>query len=349
MPGKLMVAMFKSIFCLLICLLLVTACKRETHAPKTVKTPNVVVNYDSTAMHKVTLQLQWLHQSQFAGFYVAYKKGFYRNYGFDVNIKMGGPLDASPEIVSKRKAEFGTMFLTSALREIDHGNSIVNIAQLSQKSSQLLVAKKSSGILKINDINGKKVGIWANDFYEPTLIFLSKYKIKATIIPISWTTNVLAQDVVDIMNMMLYNEYNVFINTGYDPKDLTVFQLSDYGVNIPEDGIYCHRDYYKENPTLCHDFAEASRDGWFYALNHEEETLSMVLAYLKEAHLPANIPHQRWMFQKIKEAILYKPEQFGRLTEQDYNSSVQMMKQNGLLKHSIPYSDFIGYADAGKK
>jgi NitT/TauT family transport system substrate-binding protein len=349
MPGKLIGTVSKFFLILLLCFVMTLACQREIPSQKNKKSPSSIISTDSTSLRKVTLQLQWLHQSQFAGFYVAYKKGIYKNYGFDVTIKMGGPQAASPEIVSNRKAEFGTMFLTSALREIDRGYNIVNIAQLSQKSSQLLVAKKSSGIQKIGDIDGKRVGVWANDFFEPTIIFLNKYKIKANIVPISWTTNVLAQDVVDIMNMMIYNEYDVFVNTGYNPEDLTVFRFNDYGVNIPEDGIYCHRDYYEQNPSICRDFAEASRDGWFYALNHEEETLALVLGYLKDAHLPANIPHQRWMFQKIKEAILYKPEQFGRLTEQDYNSSVLMMKQNGLLSRSVPYSDFVGQSDAKKK
>jgi NitT/TauT family transport system substrate-binding protein len=339
----------KFIFCILLCFTLLTACKSQKSKQSSKNPRPPVMNTENDSLRKVTLQLQWLHQSQFAGFYIAYKKGFYRNYGFDVNIQMGGPQDSSPEIVSSGKAEFGTMFLTSALREIDKGKKIVNIAQLSQKSSQLLVAKKSSGITKISDINGKRVGVWANDFYEPTIIFLNKNNIKAERVPISWTTNVLSQDVVDIMNMMLYNEYDVFIDTGHNPEDLIVFPLSEYGINIPEDGIYCHEDFYLENQAICHDFAEASLDGWFYALNHEEESLAIVLEYLKEAHLPANIPHQRWMLQKIREAILYKPEQFGKLTEMDYNSSVQMMKQNGLLHTSIPYLDFIGYSDAGKK
>jgi len=303
---------------------------------------------DSLHFKNVRFKTQWLHQAQFAGFYVAYEKGFYKDYGINVTIDMGGPDDPSPEALINKEAEFVSMFLTSALQKINQGKEIVNIAQISQKSSFLLVAKKSSGIREIKDINNRKIGIWANDFKEPTLILLNKHKIKADIVPISWTTNVLACDVVDIMNMMIYNEYDIFINTGYEPGELTVFPLSEYGVNIPEDGIYCLSEYYRENQQLCHDFAEATMQGWIYALNNEEETLSIVLDYLHKAHLPANIPHQRWMLQKIREAVLYKTEQFGKLSEQDYNSSVSMMKSNNILSYNVPYKEFISYADSGQ-
>jgi NitT/TauT family transport system substrate-binding protein len=150
------------------------------------------------------------------------------------------------------------------------------------------------------------------------------------------------------MNMMIYNEYDIFLNTGYTPEELTVFPLGDYGVNIPEDGIYCLKEYYQNNQQICHDFAEATLQGWIYALNHEEETLSIVLDYLKKNHLPTNIPHQRWMLQKIREAILYQPENFGKLSEQDYKSYIEMMKLNNIIQYSVPFSEFIGYAESEK-
>lgn len=299
---------------------------------------------DSTNHGLITFQTQWLHQAQFAGIYVAHQKGFYQNYGIDVRIVMGGPDNPSPQALSKREVNFGSMFTTSALREIDNGNDLVNIAQISQKSSLLLVAKKSSGIQTLADLNGKRVGLWVNDFREPSIALLRKHNINASIVPISWTTNVLAHDVVDAMNMMVYNEYDVFVNTGYSPQELTVFPLSKHGVNIPEDGIYCNKDYYEQNQNLCHDFAEATMDGWIYALNHEEETLSLVLKYLKEAHLPANIPHQRWMLKRIKEAVLANPTSFGKLSQKNYDDAVTMLKDNGIIKRSVPYQDFIGYA-----
>ncbi|MBN2851526.1 MAG: ABC transporter substrate-binding protein [Clostridia bacterium] len=301
---------------------------------------------DSIQFKTVRLKTQWLHQAQFAGFYVAQKRGFYSDYGIKVIIEMGGPDDPSSTALTDKKADIVSMFLSKALREIDNGNQIVNLAQISQKSSFLLVAKKNSGIRQIQDINNRKIGIWSNDFREPSMIFLNKQKISAQIVPVSWTTNVLAFDVVDIMNMMVYNEYDIFVNTGYDPDELTVFPLAEYGVNIPEDGIYCLREYYEKNQELCHDFAEATMQGWIYALNHEEETLSLVLDYLKQNHLPANIPHQRWMLQKIHDSVLYNMDHFGKLSETDYEASVEMMTSNNIIKNHIPYMEFVGYADS---
>lgn len=331
---------------IVLCAAAIVSCVKDSEKIDTLQIGKDATPLDSLQFRNINFKTPWLHQAQFAGFYVAHEKGFYKDYGLNVIIDMGGPDDPSSEALSNKKSDIVAMFLSSAIREIDQGNSIVNIAQLSQKSSFLLVAKKQSGIREIQDINNRKVGIWANDFKEPTMILLNKHKIKAEIVPISWTTNVLAYDVVEIMNMMIYNEYNVFVNTGYDPDELTVFPLADYGVNIPEDGIYCRKEYYERNKELCHDFAEASLQGWIYALNHEEETLSIVLKYLKRNHLPANIPHQRWMLQKIREAVLYNTDNFGRLSERDYNSSIEMMKQNNIIYHSIPYKDFVKYADS---
>jgi NitT/TauT family transport system substrate-binding protein len=331
-------------YILIFILFFVMSCEKEKANGKSDSISTNVNKFYGKKLNLVTFQTQWLHQAQFAGFYVAHKKGFYNNIGIDVRIEMGGPDNPSPEALQKNKADFVSMFLTSALREIDQGKQIVNVGQISQKSSLLLVAKKSSGIRQIKDINGKRVGLWVNDFREPSITFLNKNKIKADIVPISWTVNVLTNDVVDIMNMMVYNEYDVLINTGVNPDELTIFPLADYDVNIPEDGIYCQKEFYLKNQALCHDFAEATMDGWIYALNHEEETLAIVLSYLRQAHLPANIPHQRWMLKKIREAVLAKPEQFGKLSKKDYNFAVDMLKGNGVIKNSVAYVDFVGYA-----
>lgn len=336
-----------------VCLLLVLvititsfiSCQKTADSEIQPKKKDSINPSDSIQTRTIRLKTQWLHQAQFAGFYVALERGFYSDFGIDVIIEMGGPDDPSSSALTERKADVVSMFLSKALREIDNGNQVINLAQISQKSSFLLVAKKNSGIRQINDLNNRRIGIWSNDFREPSMIFLNKYKISAHIVPVSWTTNVLAFDVVDIMNMMIYNEYDIFLNTGYEPDELTIFPLSDYGVNIPEDGIYCLKEYYEANRELCRDFAEATMQGWIYALNNEEETLSIVLSYLRENHLPANIPHQRWMLQKMHDSVLYNTDHFGKLSVTDYQKSVEMMKSNKMILNTIPYNEFVGYAD----
>ncbi len=296
----------------------------------------------------IVFQPQWLHQSQFAGYYVAHKKGYYKNLGLDVHITMGGPDRPAPEMLNEGKSDITTMFLTSALREWDEGKRIINLAQLSQKSAMLWVAKKNRGIEKIQDLNGKSVGLWYSDFREPSMMFINKHNLRIKEKPIGWTINLFLRDGIDAMNMMIYNEYDVLLNSGVKNEDLTVFALSDLGVDLPEDGIYCTEKYYKEHKKICEDFAEASLDGWSYALNNEEETLSIVLSYLKQAHLPANIPHQRWMLSKMKELILAKPSQFGKLTREDFVTSTQLMKENGFIKVAPDYTEFISDAHSKK-
>ncbi len=291
----------------------------------------------------VKYQTHWLHQAQFAGFYIAKEKRFYSNAGLDVQIAMGGPKKTSSEALNHGNADIVSMFLTTALREIDHGKQIVNIAQTSQKSSLLLVAKQSSGIRKIEDINGRRVGLWPNDFREPSIAFLKKHKINAEIVPVSWTTNVLSHGVVDVMNMMYYNEYDIFINHGNEPEQLIVFPLADYGVNIPEDGIYCNLKYFSDNSEVCRDFAEATLDGWIYAFNHQNEAISIVINYLKKEHLPVNIPHQKWMLEKMHDAVMHNSKEFGELSEEDYLSAVGMLIENGIIMKHLPYKEFTAH------
>jgi NitT/TauT family transport system substrate-binding protein len=306
------------------------------------KNPDVITaKQDYDTLRIVSFQPQWLHQAQFAGFYVAHQKGFYRALGLDVRIEMGGPERPSPVMLEKGNVEITTMFLTSALREWDKGNRIVNLAQLSQKSALLWVAKKSSGIREIKDLNDKKIGIWYSDFREPSMIFVKKHNLNIREVPIAWTINLFLKDGVDAMNMMRYNEYDVLLNTGIGEDELTVFPLADNGVDIPEDGIYCTEEYYLQNQAVCDDFTKASLDGWQYALNHQEEALSIVLAYQKKAHLPANIPHQRWMLSTMKDLILSKPSQYGKLTREDFISSTQMMKQLGYITKIPTYQEFV--------
>lgn len=332
---------------LLLVLMLIAACGKSNSGQEPSERISNKVKLDSLAIRKVRFQTQWLPQAQFAGVYIAYEKGFYRDYGIEVEISSAGPEQTSSKALHNNEADIVSMFLTTALREVDQGHKITNIAQLSQKSSLLFVAKKSSGIKRLQDLNGKKIGLWVNDFKEPSLILLSKYKIRAEIVPVSWTTNVLAQDVVDAMNMMYYNEFDIFVNSGFDPSELTVFPLAEHGVNIPEDGLYCHAGFYEQNKELCNNFAEATLDGWIYALNHEQEALDIVLNYLRKAHLPANIPHQKWMLRKVREAVLQKPEKYGILTPDDYKVSVDMMRSNGVISNYLPYDEFTGYVNDG--
>ena len=255
---------------------------------------------------------QWTPQAQFAGYYVAFQKGFYRKVNIDVNILRGGPARSVIEFLENKQADFGTMFLTKGITRRAHGVKLVNIAQIVQRSALMLVAKKSSGIYSPKDLQGKKVGLWGSDFSIQPMAFFRKYNLTVKIVPQSTSLNLFLRGGVDVASAMWYNEYHTIINSGVDLDELTTFLLSEHGMNFPEDGLYCMEDTFKRNPELCCNFARASIEGWKYAFAHPKEALDIVMKYITEANVNTNRVHQRWMLNRMKDIVL--PLDKGNLT-----------------------------------
>jgi len=283
----------------------------------------------------------WIPQAQFAGFIIAYEKGIYKKYGLNVELLTGGPNRSSLDWLAEKKTEICASWLSSALQVRDKNVKLINIAQLIQKSDLMLVAKKGRGINTINDLNGKKVAMWQKDFkIQPDALF-KKNGIDVIPYPLSETQDIFIRDVVDVTSVMLYNEYHLLINCGYDKGDLTIFNFQDYDLNFPEDGIYVLEDFYNKNKQACQDFVTASLEGWEYAFNHEEETLKLVKKYLTKAKYAANEMHQLWMLRQMK--ILFQPsggQKIGELRENDYDNVVKILKESSNIKQSISFKDF---------
>ncbi len=299
---------------------------------------------DSSALFTVRFRPQWLHQAQFAGFYVAHAKGMYRDYGLNVIIQEGGPDHPAAQSLINGESDFVSLFLLAAMMQAEKGHHLVNVAQISQKSSFMLAAKKSSGIEEPKDLEGRKVGLWHSEFREIAHLFFRQQQVNVEIIPIDWTINLLLQGAVDAMNVMRYNEYNQLIQAGLDPSELTVFAMKDYGLNIPEDGIYCTRDFYRQYPKIARDFAEATMDGWMYAINNPEEALEIVLGVMRRSFVPANRPHQRWMLSVQRDVILARPGKMGELDREIFDVALKMLMRQGELTVPLDYKEFTGNA-----
>ncbi len=115
-------------------------------------------------LQPVTLQLQWVTQAQFAGYYVARDKGWYEEEGLDVTIKAGGPTVVTFDEVASGTAEFGTALLSEVAAAVDRGQPVISIAQIQQMNGLLLIAKKSSGIKRPADLIGKRIGLWGSSW-----------------------------------------------------------------------------------------------------------------------------------------------------------------------------------------
>jgi NitT/TauT family transport system substrate-binding protein len=293
-------------------------------------------------LKKATFIPQWSPQAQFAGYYVAYEKGIYKKYGIDLTILKGGP-DSSPvEFLKKGKADFASMWLSTAIQKRSEGVKLINIGQIIQRSALMFVAKKSAGIHKPEDINDKKVGLWGAEYRIQPNAFFKKYNLKVKVIPQSFSVNLFLRDGVDVASIMWYNEYHTIINSGINPEELSTFFFYDYGLNFPEDGIYTLENNFTKDPSLACAFVRASIEGWLYALDHPDEALKIVLKYLSSAQMPANKMHQEWMLEKMRDLIIPKNTGIpvGTLLQADFMRVAEEMKGNGFIKIIPAFDSF---------
>jgi NitT/TauT family transport system substrate-binding protein len=285
---------------------------------------------------------QWIPQAQFAGYYVAYEKGIYKKYGIDLTILKGGPDSSAVEFLKKGKADFTTLWLSTAMHESSKGLKLINIGQIVQRSALMLVAKKSRGINKPEDINDKKVSLWREDFQIQPRAFFKKYNLKVEVVPQSFSVNLFLRDGVDVASAMWYNEYHTILNSGLNPEELTTFFFYDYGLNFPEDGIYTLEKNFKKDPSLSCAFVKASIEGWLYAFAYPDEALNIVLKYMSAAKIPANKIHQEWMLKRMKDLIFPKDNKvpIGTLLQSDFLRVAREMKENGFIKEIPNFESF---------
>ncbi len=328
------------IFILFLVIILISSCKNETKSKANNSTINNSSTPQSSASFTIRYRPQWYHQAQFAGVYMAAKKGFYRDYGLDVEIQSGGAEIPAYESLEQGSTDVTQLFLLTALTRDAEKNNLVNLAQISQKSSLMLVGKKARGINSIRDLDKKSIGLWRTDFRELSLIFMQQNKLNMNVVNVDLTINMFLNDIIDVMNVMRYNEYHQIIQAGINPEELFLIPFSDMGLNIIEDGLYTTREFYDKFPTQCKNFAEATMDGWLYAINHQEETIDMVLDIMKRHHIRANRPHQEWMLKEIREVILAKPNKMGILTEEDFEITKSLLESQGLPVSKQFYREF---------
>jgi NitT/TauT family transport system substrate-binding protein len=295
-----------------------------------------------SGLAKVSFIPQWIPQAQFAGFYVAYEKGFYRQRGLEVKILQGGPEKPASEWLAKERVNFGTLFLTDGIEKRAQGLKLVNIAQIVQRSAFMLVAKKSSGINTPADINGKKVGLWRNEFVLQPLAFFRAYGVKIKVIPQETTLNLFLRGGVEVASAMWYNEYHQLLNSGVNPEELTSFLLADYGMNFPEDGIYCLADLANQHPQTCRAFVAASIEGWKYAFANPDEALDIVMQYVDAANVASDRVHQKWMLERMRDIIMPPgpPIPMGTLKQGTYDRVAQEMLRSGVIKAIPEFSNF---------
>lgn len=237
-------------------------------------------------MDDVTLQLKWVTQAQFAGYYVAEEKGFYEDAGLNVTIKPGGPDIAPPQVLAGGGADIIVDWMPSALASREKGVPLVNIAQPFKRSGMQLTCLKETGIESPEDFKGRTLGVWFFGNEYPFLSWMSKLEIPTDggdegveVLKQGFNVDPLIQKQADCISTMTYNEYWQVIDAGYTPEDLTVFNYTDQGVATLEDGLYVD-EADLEDPEMVDTYARfvaASMKGWEYARENPEEAANIVL------------------------------------------------------------------------
>lgn len=292
---------------------------------------------------KATLILQWEPQAQFAGYYMALEKGFYRDHGLDVEIVPGGPAIDPVGSLKSGEADFATSFLTGAITAAAEGVPLVDVGQVVNRSSLMIVARKSV-VKDRDDLDGKRVSLWGASFRSAYLGYFKTAQIKPRILPQYYSVNLFLQGGADACAAMEYNELHTIMQAGVDADEMTTFFMRDVGFGLPEDGIYALAATVSERPRACREFAAASLEGWAYCREHPDEAVASVMRHAAEAHVPTNRVHQRWMLDYILAAIFPGEDdawQPGVLSRLDYERTTAIMIGEGLIADAPSYERFV--------
>ncbi|HKK82114.1 MAG TPA: ABC transporter substrate-binding protein [Prolixibacteraceae bacterium] len=303
----------------------------------------ILAGYFANAQQSsLTFTPHWLPQAQFAGYYVARDKGFYNDEGLRVNIKHPSASVNATQMLENKMADVVSLFLVTALKSRANNLKLVNIAQQSQHSALMFVTHKKSGIEQLKQLNGKRIAIWKSGFDEVPKALMQTNNYNVEWVPILSSINLFMAGGVDAMTVMWYNEYDQIINAGKNPDELNTFRFSDYGYNIPEDGLYCLESTYLQRKNNLRKFVKATINGWEYARKHPEEALDVVLKEMKKAHVPTNYTHQKWMLQCILELNLpgNKNVEKGELSETDFHKTLNLLKNGSYINTNITFDKF---------
>ncbi|CAN7424577.1 ABC transporter substrate-binding protein [Neorhizobium sp. LjRoot104] len=238
------------------------------------------------AADKVTLQLKWVAQGQFGGYFVAKDKGFYKEEGLDVTIKPGGPDIAPEQVIAGGGADVIVDWMGGALVAREKGVPLINIAQPYQKSGLQMICPKDGPVKTEADFKGRTLGVWFFGNEYPFFAWMNKLGLKTdggkdgvTVLKQSFDVQPLIQKQADCISVMTYNEYWQAIDAGFKPDQLTVFNFSAMGNDLLEDGLYVMDTKLKDpkfKETMVK-FVRASMKGWKYAIANPGEAAEIVM------------------------------------------------------------------------
>ena len=284
---------------------------------------------------------QWTAQAQFAGYYVAEAKGFYREAG--VKVKIEHPSTTQPAMARMRKnqCQATTLQLCQAMEIVDEGIPLVNILQTSMNNAMVIVSAKNQDPLTQK---GARVGIWSVGFGQLAICMSIKDHLNYEWVRFAQNINLFVAGALDATLAMSYNEYYQLVQAGIEMTDKNVYRFCDHGYNVQEDGVYMERSYYLKHKDQAHRFAQASKKGWKWAAQHPEETLDIVMQYVNKNGIATNRVIQRLMLKEVLRLQVdreSKKREF-RLRPDMVQRASTLMLENQMLSRDITYKELVG-------
>lgn len=283
---------------------------------------------------------QWIAQAQFAGYYVAEAKGFYREAGLKVKIEHPSATQSAMNRLRSNACQATTLQLCQALEVVNDNIPLVNILQTSMNNAMVIVSARGKNPLTQK---GAKVGIWSVGFGQLAMCMSLMDHLNYEWIRFAQGINLFLSGALDATLAMSYNEYYQLVQAGIEMNDNNVYRFCDHGYNVQEDGVYMTRDYYEKHREQAKKFAQASRKGWEWAAQHPEEALDIVMQYVSNAHIATNRVMQRLMLKEILRLQVdreSKKREF-RLRPDMVRLASRLMVDNHMIGREVKYEELI--------
>lgn len=290
---------------------------------------------------KFVFTTAWTAQAQFAGYYIAKEKGFYKQAGLDVVIQHPSLTSSAFHRLQTAQTNAIMMSMMSAIDFISQGIPLVNIFQDSMNSSNILVTRWDTDPMKLK---GKKVAIFNSDPSYMAMIMNHREKMNFEWVRFTSNINLFLSGAVDAMMTVSYNEYYMLQQAGFKMAEGSIYRFCERGYNIQENGVYVMRDYYLSHRDECQRFAAATKKGWEWAAAHPDEALEIVMKYVHRFNSPTNLVMQKMMLKETLRLQIdrdSKRREF-RVRPDMVEKASQMLLESGMIKRGVTYKELTG-------
>ena len=290
---------------------------------------------------KFVFTTAWTAQAQFAGYYIAKEKEFYKQAGLDVVIQHPSLTSSAFHRLQTAQTNAIMMSMMSAIDFISQGIPLVNIFQDSMNSSNILVTRWDTDPMKLK---GKKVAIFNSDPSYMAMIMNHREKMNFEWVRFTSNINLFLSGAVDAMMTVSYNEYFILHQSVFKMAEGSIYRFSERGYNIQENGVYVMRDYYLSHRDECQRFAAATKKGWEWAGAHPDEALERVMKYVHRLNSPTNQVMQKMMLKETLRLQIdrdSKRREF-RVRPDMVEKASQMLLESGMIKRGVTYKELTG-------